>query len=135
MNNLNEYIEWAKVPLRRWKDFAGRSRRKEYWSYSIACLIASMILGAIDGAIFGREVLSAILGLILLVPSFAAMFRRMHDIGKSAWWLLLLIVPLVGWLVIFVFSLMDSQPGTNRYGPNPKGNMNTNTNANTNANV
>lgn len=120
---MNEYIEWAKTALRRWKDFSGRARRKEYWSYTIASFVAVLIATIVDRAIFGegKNVISALLSLGLLVPTLAAYFRRLHDSGKSGWWLLLWLVPIVGWIVIFIFTLLDSQPGGNKYGANPKG--------------
>jgi uncharacterized membrane protein YhaH (DUF805 family) len=57
----------------------------------------------------------------VLVPSIAVTVRRLHDTGRSGWWILISLVPVIGWIVLLVFMLTDSQPGSNQYGPNPKG--------------
>jgi uncharacterized membrane protein YhaH (DUF805 family) len=66
------------------------------------------------------NVLSTLYGLAVLIPGIAVSVRRLHNTGRSAWWLLIGIVPIIGVIVLFVFMVQDSQPGTNRYGPNPK---------------
>ena len=59
--------------------------------------------------------------LAVLIPGFAVLFRRLHDTGRSGWWWLLAFIPIIGWIVLIVFCCLDSQPGDNQYGPNPKG--------------
>jgi uncharacterized membrane protein YhaH (DUF805 family) len=74
----------------------------------------------IGTSIIPLYLLHSIYSLAVLIPAFAVTVRRLHDIGKSGWWLLLLFIPLAGAVVIFIFMLLDSQPGTNKYGPRPK---------------
>lgn len=64
--------------------------------------------------------LTDIYGAAVLLPGFAVTFRRLHDTGRSAKWLWIVLIPIVGSIVIFVFTCLDSQPGPNKYGPNPK---------------
>jgi len=78
-----------------------------------------VVASIIDG-ILGVTVLGVILALGLLIPSLAVGVRRLHDIGKSGWWLLIGLIPLVGAIVLLVFACQDSQPGTNQWGPSPK---------------
>ncbi|MDL2260504.1 DUF805 domain-containing protein [Deltaproteobacteria bacterium OttesenSCG-928-K17] len=110
----------------------GRARRKEFWMFYlffflilVGLLIVTAILGAISdtlGMLFSLVIALAYLGLI--VPIVCLQIRRLHDIGKSGWWSLLGYIPIInsiGGIVILVFDCMDSQPGENMYGPNPKG--------------
>jgi len=68
----------------------------------------------------GEGVLTSIYGLFILLPSWAVQFRRLHDTDRSAWWLLLLLIPIVGWIVILIFNCQSGTPGENRFGPDPK---------------
>jgi uncharacterized membrane protein YhaH (DUF805 family) len=120
---MNWYLEvWKKFAV-----FQGRARRKEYWFFALFNVLAIAILTVIDTMIgtfnmqTGIGVLSGLYCIAVLLPSLAVGVRRLHDIGKSGWWLLLGLVPLVGGIVLLVFALLDSEPGTNEYGPNPKG--------------
>ena len=65
--------------------------------------------------------LGTIYNLAVLIPGFAVLFRRLHDTGRSGWWWLIAFIPLIGIIVLLVFCCLDSQPGENQYGPNPKG--------------
>jgi uncharacterized membrane protein YhaH (DUF805 family) len=87
--------------------------------------IISLVLSFID-SIFGlysdgMGFLSAIYGLVVLIPALALSVRRLHDTNRSGWWLLVLFIPIVGIFVFLYFMIQDSTPGANRYGPNPKG--------------
>ena len=115
---------WKLVVLERYAKFDGRSRRAEFWWYFLANLIISIVLNIIDAAIgFGSGyggVLSAIYGLAVLVPGLAVGVRRLHDTDKSGWWLLLVLIPIVGLIVLIVFWATDSTRGANDYGMSEK---------------
>jgi uncharacterized membrane protein YhaH (DUF805 family) len=106
--------------------FGGRARRKEYWYFVLFNLLASIALGVIDGITgtysedAGLGLLGGIYALAVFIPSIAVAMRRLHDTGRSGWWLLLALIPILGFLVLLVFMLLDSEPGDNQYGPNPK---------------
>ena len=119
-------MSWFVEALKKYAVFSGRSRRKEYWYFVLFIIIISTVLNIIDGLIgaydrsMGVGLLSTIFSLAILIPSIAVSVRRLHDIDRTGWWVLISLVPLVGWIVLLVFHVQDSTPGTNRYGPNPK---------------
>lgn len=89
-------------------------------------LIISFLLGVIDGVMgtfspeAGLGLLGGIYSLAVLIPSIAVTIRRLHDTGRTGWWFLLIFIPLIGAIVLLVFMVLDSEEGTNDYGPNPK---------------
>ncbi|WP_137224163.1 MULTISPECIES: DUF805 domain-containing protein [Shewanella] len=100
--------------LKKYADFTGRARRKEYWMFILIYTIINVIL-----AVLGLDTISAIVSLGLLVPSLSIAARRLHDTGRSGWWQLILLIPIIGLIVLIVFLAQDSH-GTNDYGVNPK---------------
>ena len=114
-----EYFKEA-VTL-KYKDFSGRARRREYWSYALCTFVIACVVGLIDGLIGQRNILSLIVSLALLLPSLAISLRRLQDIGKPWQYILFAFVPIIGVLYLLYLGVQDSQPGDNAYGPNPKG--------------
>lgn len=120
-------MKWYLLAFRRFADFKGRSTRQEYWMFTLFNLLISLGLGVVAGLLgVGSEhspadAISGLYTLIVLVPSLALSVRRLHDIGKSGWWMLLLLIPLIGALILLVFAIQQGEPGTNRYGPDPRG--------------
>lgn len=117
-------MDFKEAYISCWKkfaDFSGRSRRLEYWTFFLANFVAAIVLGIIDGMVLGYPVLGGIYALAAIIPGIAVSIRRLHDTGRSGWWFLIILVPFIGGLVLLVFMFLDSQPGTNQYGPNPKG--------------
>lgn len=110
------------MPLKRYADFQGRSRRKEYWMFYLFYILASAALLMLD--MFGTGGIGAVLyslfALALIIPSLAVGVRRLHDTGRSGWWLLIALIPLIGAIVLLVFFVQDGTPGANRFGPSPK---------------
>jgi uncharacterized membrane protein YhaH (DUF805 family) len=119
-------MEWATLPLKRYAEFTGRSRRKEYWMFFLLNIVVSLVASAIDGVlgmssmfyVYGPVTVLAFLALI--VPGIAVSIRRLHDTGRSGWWVLLAFIPLIGGLVLLVFMLIEGQRGPNEYGADPK---------------
>lgn len=121
-------MEWYLKVIKNYVGFSGRARRKEYWMFALFNIIISIVLGVIDGVLglqVGGEQGAGLLGLIyslaVLLPSIAVSIRRLHDTGRSGWWLLIAFVPLIGFIVLLIFMVQDGQPGSNEYGANPKG--------------
>ncbi|CAG1000904.1 Inner membrane protein YhaH [Burkholderiales bacterium] len=120
-------MDWFLMALKKYAVFEGRSRRREYWFYALFCVIISIVLGLVDMMLGlwsdenGIGLLSGVFSLGVLIPSLAVGARRLHDTGRSGWWLLIGLIPLIGMIVLIIFFVFDSQPGTNAYGPNPKG--------------
>ena len=116
-------------PLRKYADFTGRARRSEYWLFWLFCLILEVVALVIVSVMGGEPsptnlglggLLLCAIVLGLFVPSLAVTFRRLHDTDRSAWWVLIAFLPFIGGLVLFVFTVLDGTPGTNRFGPDPK---------------
>ena len=120
---LNYYIE----VLKKYIAFSGRARRAEYWYFALFNSIISVLLIVIDQLIgtHGQNstmgVLSGLYSLAVLLPSLGVLVRRLHDTGRSGWWWLIAFIPLIGAIILIVFTVSDSTPGDNKYGPNPKG--------------
>lgn len=107
------FIEAIKTCFGKYATFEGRARRSEYWFWTLFCFIVGCLLGWIP-------VLGWLISIALFLPGIAVAVRRLHDIGKSGWFYLLILIPLIGAIVLLVFYLQDSQPGENEYGKNPK---------------
>ena len=119
-------MHWYLEVLRKYAVFGGRARRQEYWMFVLINLIVTFALGFISGIIGGNvgssgySVLVLLYSLIVLLPSVAVGVRRLHDTGRSGWWLLIALIPLLGAIILIVFMVQDSEPRENQYGPNPK---------------
>ena len=119
-------MNWYLAVLKNYAGFSGRARRKEYWMFvlfnmifAIVAMILDNVLGiAMEGVGYGP-----IYGLYLLaiiIPSLAVAVRRLHDVGKSGWMILISLIPIVGAIWLLVLMVTDSNPGENEYGHNPK---------------
>lgn len=114
---MKEYID----VLKKWKDFDGRARRREYWMFVLFMAIFAIVVGIIDGILGTVCVFVGLYYLAMLLPMIAVSVRRMHDIGKSGWWLFITFVPVIGSLWYLFLTIQDGQSGSNQYGENPKG--------------
>jgi uncharacterized membrane protein YhaH (DUF805 family) len=121
-------MNWFQLALKKYAVFSGRSQRSEYWYFVLFYLLIYIGLSIVDGVIGAKVangtvgLLSTLFSLAMLVPSLSVTVRRLHDTGRSGWWLLVAFVPLVGGIVLLVFMVQDSQAGANEHGPNPKDN-------------
>ncbi|WP_299978860.1 DUF805 domain-containing protein [uncultured Pseudoteredinibacter sp.] len=111
-------MEYFMDALKRYADFSGRARRKQYWMFVLFYFIFSIVVTIVD-SILGTAFLGMIFGLAMLVPSLAIGARRLHDTGRTGWWQLIALIPLIGMIVLIVFYVQDSHPD-NEHGPNPK---------------
>ncbi len=112
-------MSWYLGVLKKYAQFSGRARRKEYWFFALFNFIVAIILGLIAVAIHTR-VLSYLYSLAVLIPSLAVAIRRLHDTGRNGWWILIGLIPFVGDIILLVLFCFDSEPGENKYGSNPK---------------
>ncbi|KAA0139750.1 DUF805 domain-containing protein [Gimesia chilikensis] len=118
-------MNWYLTVLKKYAEFSGRARRKEYWMFVLMNFLVSILI-SIVGAVIGDTdgliavSLSGVYALFIFIPSLAVTVRRLHDTNKSGWWILITFVPLIGGLVLLIFMIMDSDPNTNAYGANPK---------------
>lgn len=118
---------WFLAALKKYATFSGRAQRAEYWYFVLFYILIFLGLSVVDGITglysteAGMGLLGGLLTLGLFIPSIAVGVRRLHDTGRSGWWLLIALIPLVGAIVLLVFAVQDSAAGDNSYGPNPKG--------------
>jgi uncharacterized membrane protein YhaH (DUF805 family) len=126
--NIKQYINmnWYLKVLKQYVDFSGRARRTEYWMFAlfnIFAIIATMILDNLLGTTVDElpyGLFYFIYVLAIFVPGLAVTVRRLHDVGKSGWMYLIVLIPIIGAIWILVLLVTDSNPGANQYGPNPK---------------
>jgi uncharacterized membrane protein YhaH (DUF805 family) len=131
-------FDWMLLPLKRYAEFSGRSRRQEYWMFfllnwivAVFCIVlifAGFPWTELDNPDAGPSPVFVMgLGLLVLwwlgtlIPSIAVAVRRFHDQNQSGWLYLLCLIPYVGGIVLLVFMCLDGTPGPNRFGPDPKG--------------
>jgi uncharacterized membrane protein YhaH (DUF805 family) len=121
---LSPIDNYKNVLQNHYSDFSGRARRSEYWWFALinaAILVVTAIVRAIGGPIGAIGlILYLIVAFGTLIPSIALGIRRLHDTGKSGWFLLIAFIPIVGSIILLVFLFTDSHQGTNQYGPSPK---------------
>ena len=113
-------MNWYIKVLKQYADFNGRAHRTEFWMFILFSFLVSLALTIID-VVLGLGILAFIYWLAVLVPSIAVTARRLHDTGKSGWWQLVGLVPLVGFIILIVLLVIDSEAGANKFGSNPKG--------------
>lgn len=120
-------MSWFLAGLKKYATFAGRAQRSEYWYFFLYYLLIYIVLAVVDGVLGsfdarqGFGLFTGIFALATAIPSIAVGVRRMHDIGRSGWWLLISFVPLVGVIWLLVYAARDGNPGVNAYGVDPKG--------------
>lgn len=116
------FADSVRSGLNQYAGFSGRATRPEYWWFILFVLLVQLVSQTIDAAVFGAgedagQPLSIVASLALLLPSIAVAVRRLHDIGRTGWWVLIGLVPLIGFLVLLYFYVQPSQEGPNDYGP------------------
>lgn len=127
-------MDWMLMPLRRYAEFSGRSRRKEYWMFALLNFLIAAFVGVVTlvmAVSVSSEsammvvvtpvlILWFLLSLALVIPGLAVTIRRLHDLDKSGWTILLALIPLIGPIILLIFYCTEGTRGPNRFGPDPK---------------
>ncbi len=119
------FVEAVQSCFRQYVGFSGRARRSEYWWFFLFTILVSIVTSVLDSILGTRSedtnvgVIGTIASLALLLPSIAVAIRRLHDTSRSGWWILIGLIPIVGWIILIVFYCQDSH-GDNEHGPSPK---------------
>lgn len=114
-------MNWYLEVLKKYAVFDGRARRTEFWMFALFTFLITLALGIVEGVLFGdSSFLSGLYSLGVLLPSVGVGIRRLHDTGRSGWWLLITLIPILGTIVFIVFAVQEGEPGSNDYGANPK---------------
>ena len=128
-------MDWMLMPLRRYAEFSGRSRRKEYWMFALLNLLVSVFIGLVALLLYtldwSEEAMMTVMGplmvagviysLIAFIPGIAVTIRRLHDTDRSGWNILWGLVPVIGTFMLLYFYVSEGTPGSNRFGADPKG--------------
>ncbi|WP_442266676.1 DUF805 domain-containing protein [Tenacibaculum sp. ZS6-P6] len=118
-------MNWYLKVLKDYANFSGRARREEFWMFTLISFLINIGLSLIIAVIPELFILSTLYSLIILIPTLAVTARRLHDIGKSGWTFLIILIPVIGIILLLVWWAQDSQHGPNSWGDNPKGIGNT----------
>lgn len=115
------FSEAVTTCLNKYVDFKGRARRSEFWYFVLFQFILSILAAIIDKVIFGTNgnLLGAVVALGLFLPGLAVSVRRLHDINRSGWWVLVALIPLIGWLVVLYWNCQKGTDGANQFGDAP----------------
>ena len=114
------FTEAVKSGFANYVNFSGRARRSEYWYWTLFVILTSIAVNIIDAILGSAPIFSVVVGLGLLLPGLAVSIRRLHDTDRSGWWILIGLIPLIGFIILIVFYVQDSEPTQNRFGPPPK---------------
>ena len=107
------FVDSIKTCLAKYATFGGRASRPEFWWFILFQFLLSLVVGFIS------PILAGLVSLALLLPMLAAQSRRLHDVGKSGWMMLIGLIPLIGWLIILYWSVLAGETGANDYGAPP----------------
>jgi uncharacterized membrane protein YhaH (DUF805 family) len=113
-------MEWYLKCFKQYADFNGRARRKEFWMFFLFNAIFIGVANILDYVLGTFGVFYFLYALAVFIPGLAVSIRRLHDLGKSGWWLLIVLVPLIGSIWLLVLWVTEGTPGDNQYGQNPK---------------
>lgn len=113
-------MEWYLNVLKNYAQFRGRARRKELWMFFLVNLIISFAIAIVETMLGGPGYLTTIYSLAVFIPTLAVSARRLHDTDRSAWWLLIGLIPLLGFLILLVFYVLEGTAGDNSHGADPK---------------
>ena len=105
---------------KNYANFSGRDTRQQYWMFVLFNFIIAVILMIIDSLIGTAGLLSGIFSLVNILPSIAIATRRLHDIGKSGWWQLIVLVPIIGFIVLIIWLAKQGMEGANQFGDDPR---------------
>jgi uncharacterized membrane protein YhaH (DUF805 family) len=114
-------MNWYLEVMKKYVVFSGRARRKEYWMFVLFNIIIFIVLYFLESLVGGPGILANLYSLAILLPGISVGVRRLHDIGRTGWWILVGFIPVIGTIILLIFMILDSNPGENKYGPNPKG--------------
>ena len=122
-------MDWYIRVWQRYAEFSGRSRRMEYWMFTLVHAIILFVLcigitgfGVLKQPAIGATsgLIAAAYGLAALIPCFVVTVRRLHDINKTGWWILISLVPVAGGIALLVMTFLEGTRGANQYGPDPR---------------
>jgi uncharacterized membrane protein YhaH (DUF805 family) len=118
------FVEAIQSGFRNYVNFSGRAQRSAFWYWVLFAVIAAIVAGMLDNMVFGEGEgpIGTIVSLALFLPGLSVSVRRLHDIDRTGWWVLLAFT-VIGIIVLIIFNCTKGTPGPNRFGPDPLGGM------------
>jgi uncharacterized membrane protein YhaH (DUF805 family) len=117
-------MQWYTDVIKKYVEFSGRARRKEFWMFLLISVAIWLVLLIIDNLIGTGSrnggLLSGLYSLAVLLPGLGLVWRRLHDTNRSGWWILIGLIPIAGPIILLVFYATEGEAGDNQYGPDPK---------------
>ncbi len=119
-------MNWYIQVLKKYAVFSGRASRKEYWMFVLFNIIFAIVATILDNILgttmegVGYGLIYSLYMLAVLIPSIAVTVRRLHDTDRSGWWILIVLIPIIGWIWLLVLMILEGNAGDNKYGPSPK---------------
>lgn len=121
---------WFSSAMMKCFQYSGRSSRKEYWYFFLACIVLALFVGFLQGIVNGTAhaqgqtvrsgaFLIRVFQLLILLPSISITVRRLHDTGRSGWWILIGFIPVLGLIIQLVWMAQRGTTGSNRFGDDP----------------
>ena len=115
--SANEVIEnFKEIVTKKYSCFDGRAGRTEFWCWILVVFLVNMVFSVIPKI---GGILAAIWSLGILLPTLGAYARRLHDLGKSAWFILIALIPVIGGLILLILCIPEGTNGSNQYGEPP----------------
>ena len=114
---MNWYLT---LMTQKYASFSGRARRTEYWMFFLVYFVIALVIGVVEGLLSIGGYLTGIFALVHLLPSLGVTVRRLHDTGRSGWWILLSFIPIIGALVLLYFMVKSGDNQSNQFGADPK---------------
>jgi len=119
-----DFVPAIKSGFQNYVNFSGRSCRSAYWFWLLFTFIVSIVANILDIALLsalGLPILGLLWSLAIILPSIAVGVRRLHDLDKSGWWILIGFIPIIGWIIFIIWACTKGTDGANRFGPDPLG--------------
>jgi uncharacterized membrane protein YhaH (DUF805 family) len=123
---IMNFPDAIKAGFTNWIDFSGRATRSEYWYFTLFLVLTGMVTGIVDIAVFKIALKSSsngpitnLVSLLTFIPMLSLSVRRFHDIDKSGWWYIGVLIPIIGWIVGWNFMVARGTEGDNRFGDDP----------------
>jgi uncharacterized membrane protein YhaH (DUF805 family) len=118
MGNEMGFGQAISAGFSNYMNFSGRACRSEYWYWILFIIIADIVAAIIDQAL-GIQLVTGLFGLVTIIPNIAIAIRRLHDLDRTGWWVLLGFIPLIGWIILLIWYVTKGTDGPNRFGPDP----------------
>ena len=117
---MNIVAIYQDIITKHYFDFEGRTRRSVFWYFVLANIIVAVVLSIIDRMLGTGGIIGMLYSLALLLPNLGLAVRRLHDTNRSGWWILIGLIPIIGWIALIIFYVQEGTKGQNQFGPDPK---------------